>query len=300
MHRRTFLFRTSGLILSIAVAGRVSAVATVADRLAMSTVTFRSRFAQTKPKGVDRIERELTLLSVPQYYRDRFGIRQLELWGHHFESLEKPYLEELRSRVQAAGAQVVNVQADADYDLASENEEERQRSLAVAQQWVDAAALLGSRAVRINPGKTSGSIEKSIASMRQINGYCRSKRLPLLIENHFGLEMDPDVHLRIREEAGPGNVYTLPDFGNYPAETMWDSLSKILPYAYLVSAKTVKFNERLEHVSYDFDRCVQMAERAGFKGIYSVEQWSREDLSVDAERVVDWMLRRVRANIAAE
>ena len=300
MHRRTFLFRTSGLILSIAVAGRVSAVATVADRLAMSTVTFRSRFAQTKPKGVDRIERELTLLSVPQYYRDRFGIRQLELWGHHFESLEKPYLEELRSRVQAAGAQVVNVQADADYDLASENEEERQRSLAVAQQWVDAAALLGSRAVRINPGKTSGSIEKSIASMRQINGYCRSKRLPLLIENHFGLEMDPDVHLRIREEAGPGNVYTLPDFGNYPAESMWDSLSKILPYAYLVSAKAVKFNERLEHVSYDFDRCVQMAERAGFKGIYSVEQWSREDLSVDAERIVDWMLRRVRANIAAE
>jgi hypothetical protein len=50
-------------------------------------------------------------------------------------------------------------------------------------------------------------------------------------------------------------------------------------------------------VTYDFDRCVQMAERAGFKGIYSVEQWSREDLRVDPEQVIDWMLEHVRANI---
>jgi len=68
-------------------------------------------------------------------------------------------------------------------------------------------------------------------------------------------------------------------------------------HAYLVSAKTVEFNENLEHVTYDFDRCVQMAERAGFKGIYSVEQWSREDLRVDPEQVIDWMLEHVRANI---
>ena len=110
------------------------------------------------------------------------------------------------------------------------------------RKWIDAAALLGSRAVRINPGRTGGSIDKSIASMKELNRHCISKRLPLLIENHFGLEMDPDVHLRIREAAGPTNIYTLPDFGNYPVETMWDSLAKILPYAYVVSAKAVDFD----------------------------------------------------------
>jgi hypothetical protein len=109
--------------------------------------------------------------------------------------------------------------------------------------------------------------------------------------------MDPDIHLRIRDEAGPENIYTLPDFGNYPVETMWSALEKILPYAYMVSAKTVEFNERMEHVSYDFDRCIRLAERAGFKGIYSVEQWSRKELDFDYEKIADWMLERVRANI---
>src|SRR5262249_46224905 len=156
-------------------------------------------------------------------------------------------------RVKAAGSRLINVQVDVNYDLASENEEERQRSLATARLWIDAAALLGSKAVRINPGKSKGSVEKSIASMKEVNEYCLSKRLPLLTENHFGLEMDPDVHLRIREAAGPKNIYTDPDFGNYPVETMWESLAKILPYAYVVSAKAVDFNAQGEHVSYDFD-----------------------------------------------
>jgi hypothetical protein len=40
-----------------------------------------------------------------------------------------------------------------------------------------------------------------------------------------------------------------------------------------------------------------MAEQAGFKGIYSVEQWSREELTVDPEQVADWMLKHVRSNI---
>ena len=298
MHRRSFLFRASGLMLSVALApSAVRAAVSSDDRLGMSTVIFRSRFRQTKPAGTTEIKDELTLLQVPSYYRDRFGVRNLELWSNHFESLDRAYLQELRANVKDAGSQLVNIQVDADYDLASTNDAERERSLQTAFEWIDAAAFLGSRAVRINPGRSGGSVEKSIASMKQVNRYCKARGLPLLTENHFGIEMDPDVHLRILDEAGPDNIYTLPDFGNYPVESMWSSLEKILPHAYMVSAKTVEFNERMEHVTYDFDRCIRLAERAGFKGIYSVEQWSQKELEVDYEKVADWMLRRVRANL---
>jgi len=296
MIRRDFLVRTGSLMLSLAL-GPVRAAHSRDDRVGMGTVIFRNRFEQTKPKSVTNLEDPLTLLTVPAYYRERFGVRNLEFWSYHFESLEKPYLLELRDRVKAAGARLTNIQVDVNYDLASTNEDERQRSLAVVRQWIDAAALLGSRAVRINPGKSGGSIEQSIASMKEVNQYCRSKRLPLLTENHFGLEMDPDVHLRIREAAGPKNIYTDPDFGNYPVETMWESLAKIIPYAYVVSAKAVDFDAQGEHVSYDFDRCVQLCERAGFKGIYLVEQWSRKDQDLDYEKIADWLLLRVRKNI---
>lgn len=297
MNRRAFLIRTGGLIISVSAGSSLARAARSADdRVGMGTVIFRNRFEQTKAKGTE-LENPLTLLSVPAYYRERFGIRNLEFWSHHFESLENPYLLELRARVKAAGAELINVQVDADYDLASANEEERQRSLATVRKWIDAAALLRSRAVRINPGRPDGSIEKSIASMKEVNQYCVSKRLPLLTENHFGLEMNPAVHLQIRQAAGPRNIYTLPDFGNYPVETMWESLAKILPYAYVVSAKAVDFNPQGEHLSYDFDRCVQLCERAGFKGIYLVEQWSRKEQDLDYEKIADWLLQRVRANI---
>jgi sugar phosphate isomerase/epimerase len=298
MQRRKFLIRAGSLVISTSVGmGGVAAARPRNDRVGMGTVIFRQRFEQTKSNAVTGPVSPLTLLSVPAYYRERFGIRQLEFWSKHFESLEKSYLQEVRHRVKAAGAELINVQVDESYDLANTNEEERRRSLETVRQWIDAAALLGSHAVRINPGKAGGSIEQSIASMKEVNAYCLTKRLPLLTENHFGLEMDPDVHLRIRAAAGPHNIYTDPDFGNYPVETMWASLEKIIPYAYVVSAKAVDFNGRGEHVSYDFDRCVQMCERAGFKGIYLVEQWSRRDQDLDYEKIADWLLERVRANI---
>ena len=297
MQRRSFLVRTGGLMISVGLSP-VLAARSADDRVGMGTVIFRNRFEQTKPKGIPELKDPLTLLTVPAYYSERFDIRKLEFWSHHFESLETAYLEELRERVKAAGAELINVQVDAAYDLASVNEEERQRSLATVRQWTDAAALLGSRAVRINPGRSGGSIEKCIASMKEVNQHCISKRMPLLTENHFGIEMNPDIHLRIREAAGPKNIFTLPDFGNYPVETMWESLAKILPYAYVVSAKAVDFNERSEHTTYDFDRCVQLCERAGFKGIYLVEQWSRKDHpDLDYEKVAEWLLQRVRKNI---
>jgi sugar phosphate isomerase/epimerase len=295
MLRRSFILRTGGLVLALSTSA-VRAGRAAEDRVGMGTVIFRNRFEQTKPRSVAAIRDPLTLLEVPAYYRERFGVRQLEFWSYHFESLEKPYLQELRKRVKAAGASLINIQVDVAYDLASTNEDERQRSLDTVRQWIDAAAYLGSQAIRINPGKSGGSIEQSIASMKEVNRYCLKKRLPLLTENHFGIEMDPDVHLQIREGAGPKNVYTLPDFGNYPVATMWESLAKIIPYAYLVSAKAADFNAQGEHVSYDFDRCVQMCERAGFKGIYLVEQWSRKEQDVDYEKIADWLLRRVRAN----
>lgn len=43
--------------------------------------------------------------------------------------------------------------------------------------------------------------------------------------------------------------------------------------------------------------CVQMCERAGFRGIYLVEQWSRREQDLDAEKIAEWLLARVRANI---
>src|SRR5687768_6314657 len=114
MHRRSFLVGSSGLLLTACVGSSVSRAApNESERLAMSTVTFRDRFKQTKPAGI-ALQNELTLLSVPAYYRERFGVRNLEFWSNHFESLDGTYLQELRASLKAADAQLLNIQVDAD------------------------------------------------------------------------------------------------------------------------------------------------------------------------------------------
>lgn len=294
MQRRAFMIRAGGLALSISLSSRrISAADTPSDRVGLGTVSLRNRFEQTKPAGAV-LQHALTLLDVPQFYRERFAVRRLEFWSKHFESLDAGYLKDLRRRIGRSGCELINVQIDEDYDLASLDETRRQQSLATVRRWIDAVALLGSQAIRVNPGRTGGSVDQSIASMKEVNRYCQEKRLPLLTENHFGIEMDPDIHLRIREAAGPDNVYTLPDFGNYPVESMWTSLAKILPYAYVVSAKAVDFDTHGRHMSYDFERCLRLCEDAGFKGIYLAEQWSRNEQPISAERIADWMLEGTR------
>jgi sugar phosphate isomerase/epimerase len=299
MNRRTFLLRSSGIALTAWLAPSAprafAAPPAATDRLALGTVLFRYRFKQTRPQTITPRGSDLTLLDVPQYYRDRFGLSQVEFWSNHFESLEPAYLDAVKAKLRAARTTLINVQVDADYNLAAPDEERRRASIATAKQWIDAAAHLGSTAVRINPG--NGAVESSIASLREVNAHAKSRGLPLLTENHFGIEMDPDVHLRIRREVDPENVYTLPDFGNYNDDARMTALEKILPHAWLISAKVVEFNDAMEHVSYDFDACVRLAERLGFKGVYSVEQWSRREQDLDYEQVVDWLLAHVRANV---
>jgi sugar phosphate isomerase/epimerase len=261
-----------------------------ADRLTMSTVNFRERFAQTRTGG-GTPPNQLTLLQIPGYFRDRFGLHQVEFWSKHFESIDESYLKDVKLSLQKSRSKLVNIQFDEDYQIGSPDEAIRKKSIDLALQWLDTAKYLGSGAFRVNPG--NGKVDLAIDALKTINQSCRQKGLVLMVENHFGMEMDPDIHLQIIREVG-GNIYTLPDFGNYDNSVRYDALKKIMPYAYQVSAKTMAFDEKLNHTSFDFDACMKIAVDSGFKGIYSVEQWSREAIKVSDEAIADWMIKRIK------
>jgi len=74
--------------------------------------------------------------------------------------------------------------------------------------------------------------------------------------------------------------------------------AKIATYTKLVSAKTLAFDmESYTHTSFDFSRCVRIMEDAGYTGIYSLEQWGPSYIKYDYEKIVDWMIENVKANI---
>jgi hypothetical protein len=301
MNRRSFLCKTASLALTTLAAPALAGVfASKMDRIAMGTLIFRYRFKQTKPKQWATIKNPLTLEEVPKYYRDRFGIRDIEFWGMHLESNEPAYIAKLRKSVEAADARLLNVQFDftQDYDLATPKEDFRLQSVKLCKQWIDTCAALGTQCVRINPGHPKGTVEKSIESLKEVNEHAREKGIIVITANHFGLEMNPDYHVRIVKESGPGNIYTEPDFGNYSHAALFTSLPKVVPYAYIVSAKTDEFNDQMEHTSYDFDKCVQLCESLGFKGQYMVAQYSGKFQDIDYEKVADWTIEHLKKNMA--
>lgn len=297
MNRRKFL-RTTGTLVSAGMLGCTQGLAVAKDpkrRIAMTTVTFRARFAQTRIENHPPVE-DLTLLDVPEFYADRFGVHNLEFWSRHFASLDAGYLKQLRQRMARAKSKLINIQIDERYNLADSDEAARQKSLDLVKQWIDAAVALGAPSARANTGR--GDINICIRSFKELNQYAKEKGVLLLTENHGGLSSDPDNLLQIHAAVNSPNFEILADFGNFSADIQMEALRKILPRAkHLISAKAKQFDEKWNHTLYDFDQCMRLARASGFPGYYSAEYYDGRAKPVDYEKVADWMIEHIQANL---
>ena len=134
--------------------------------------------------------------------------------------------------------------------------------------------------------------------MKSLIDYAKSQDMILLAENHFDLLSIPENHLELAQKMEGEGFGLLADFGNYPENIdRYEALKMIAPYTLLVSAKTHAYDDDYNHISFDFDKCVRIMEDGGFKGIYSLEQWENGPLNYDFEKIVDWMIEHVLANI---
>lgn len=294
MRRRTFLQTSAALV-----AGAVGSLGTNAadagkSKVALGTVTLRGRFAQTPIPNHPKMD-PLLLLDVPEYYADRFKMHNLEFWSMHFESPGKAYVTELRKRVERAKSRLVNIQIAQSHRLSDPDEQERLASVAVAKEWINAAAGAGAMSCRVNTG--GGLLEQFLRSARELNAYAEKQGLLLLIENHGGISADPENIAVICKAIDSPNYQALPDFGNFDGDPE-PGLRKILPYAkHLISAKAMSLGPNMEHTAYDFDACIRLAESMGFRGYYSAEYYDPQHRPVDYEKVADWMLEHIRDNI---
>jgi sugar phosphate isomerase/epimerase len=265
------------------------------SRIGLTTVVFRNRFLSTNPDATRDL---LTLETIPEYFRDRFGIYQPEFWSEHFESREPSYLKELKSALYKNHCKLINIQADTPGKDMSDPEDGNS-GLAVEEikEWIDVGAFLGSKMVR--GSFMQHSLEEGIKSIKALVKYAAGKGITFLSENHFDLMSVPENHVKVAQEVDDKNFGLLADFGNYPETTdKYAALKLIAPYTRLVSAKTHEYDENYEHTGFDFDRCVRIMEEGDFKGIYSLEQWESGLPDYDFEKIVDWMTEHVKANLS--
>lgn len=213
----------------------------------------------------------LALLDFPDAAR-AVGIRHLDICHFHFPRTDTAYLHELRARVAAADIQSVTLLID-DGDISAGDPATQRRDLARIEQWIDVAAQLGARLVRVVAGETEtgtdrDAIRRSADGLCALARYAQKRSVGVLTENWRALAMSPRNLLAILD-AADGAVGLVADFGNYKGATKYDDLRAILPRATTIHAHaTAAWMRPGTTDTGDLRRCLDLAQGSGFAGTY--------------------------------
>ena len=307
MKRRSFLAAAGSLaapllLQSKALATEAAIPARKLARVALASSTYRANFdgwqhtvASARPR--------LDLLSLPAFVRDRWGVRQLELWGRQFG--ERGHTDEhyraIRAAADAAGVSIANLQVE---DLPSLNQGDaaaRVQVLEACKGWMDKARILGAGSIRINVTRQAGPInlEAVVDTLRQAAAYGRTIGVRVLVENHGGYTASiPDMIALVRAVNDDYCRITI-DWGAWsPPGDRYEAMQSAMPYVHIVSAKGTVFDENsYEHTAFDVGRLVRNAEAGGFRGLYSIElYWTPAPKDTDA--AVRSHIKAITDNIA--
>lgn len=244
---------------------------------------------------------KLDNLDFPRVARRRFDIDCIEFVDQFFEDKVKDqsYLAELKKRADNEGVRCGLIMVDTNGPLGVADKAERDKAIEKTLPWIDAAAFLGCRSVRVNAYGVDDADElrKNIAeSCACLADYAAEQKLALCIENHGHHSSDPDWLASVMKAVAKPNFGTLPDFGNFPAAIdRYDAVEKLIPFAKAVSAKCEEFNDDGSVKDIDFFRMMRIVRDGGYTGYVGIESCPpNEDQEFDAVVKTRDLLLRIR------
>jgi hypothetical protein len=272
----------------------------LSQRIGVSSWSFHNYFPQTRSSDHRGPEETFALLDFPHMVADRYQVHHLEFVAPHFASTERAYLDELRSQLIRARSYLVNLPIDikemwTEGGLSDPKESVRGAAVEAAKIWIDTAAHLRARSVRCDPGRMNPqNPTPTIESYRRLVAYASRKGIRVIVENHGGVGSEhPEDLVKVFKGVNSRYFGALPDFGNFPdAKTRARGLSLLFPYAPTVChAKGLEFDAQGNETKYNFPRCVEIAKRERFRGVYSVEFEGSGDPYQGVQNVINELLK---------
>lgn len=259
---------------------------------------------------------EITMLDFPQFTKDTFpGVTHMDLFSGLFGDVtdnsmyvEVPvlvgaatrvtqefdpssasgrrWLEKLAAKMSATGTRCQHISNNAPRDICELDAEKRKVGIAVAKKWLDGAAILGAKSMRVNSGgpriapspiatadypkadELAVYLRNCIESFKEMADHGGKVGVKVTLENHWGLTANP-INIRIIvDEVGNPFCEASPDFCNWEHEyLMYNGLRALAPYAHTnVHAKY--WNRWKDN---DVKRSVKIMTDAGFQGTFALE-----------------------------
>jgi sugar phosphate isomerase/epimerase len=253
---------------------------------------------------------EITMLDFPQFTKDTFpGVTHMDIFSGLFGDVTddsmfagrtfdpssvsgKKWLDKLAAKLVATGTRVQHISNNAPTNLASSDDALRKAGVDVGKRWLDGAAVLGAKSVRMNSPQALGPSIRPQAVRDPSNGYPKNDEImPLLtkaiesykemadhggalgirvtLENHWGLAADP-INIRIIiDEVNHPFCEASPDFCNWEYDYMlFNGLKALAPYAH--TNVHAKYWDRWGDKN-DVQRSTRIMLAAGFKGTFALE-----------------------------
>jgi sugar phosphate isomerase/epimerase len=282
---------------------------------------------------------EITMLDFPEFTKNTFpGVTRMDLFSGLFGDVTddsmftgaaapaggaaaggarefdpssasgKKWLEQLANKMAVTGTSCQHISNNAPTNICDLDAGLRKAGVEVAKQWLDGAAILGAKSMRVNsggpriapqPGQGPDGYPKNdelakyltncIESFKEMADYGGKAGVKVTLENHWGLTANPINIQIIVDEVNHPYCEASPDFFNWEHEYLcYHGLAALAPYAHTnVHAKY--WNRWAE---CDVRRCVRIMESARFKGTYALEY---EDGPWDRVEGAKYLYREVLA-----
>ncbi len=205
------------------------------------------------------------LLDIPAQVAAH-GLGKLEVCHFHFPRTDAAYLAEFRAALDAAGVEFYTLLID-EGNLTSSDPAERDGVVTMMTHWIEVAAQVGARRVRVIAGDaapTEESLRLSKAGLTEVLRQAHAHGVHVVTENWHSLLDHPAAIITLMERM-EGKMGLKLDFGNWPAERKYVDLPLIAPLAECTHAKA-GFHAPGEMDHKDFTRCLSLCRDAGFEG----------------------------------
>ena len=187
----------------------------------------------------------------------------------------------------ATGTKCHHISNNAPRDICDMDAEKRKAGIEVAKKWLDGAAMLGAKSMRVNSGgpriaptpvadpssypkneELAQYLTNCIESFKEMADYGGKVGVKVTLENHWGLTANP-INIRIIiEEVNNPFCEASPDFCNWEHEyLLFHALADLAPYAH--TNVHAKYWNRWKNP--DVQRNVRIMLNANYTGIFALE-----------------------------
>jgi sugar phosphate isomerase/epimerase len=234
--------------------------------------------------------------------KNRFGLSAIDyvssFWAD--KATDRNFLRELKVRAIDNG--IINHIILVDFpfaQLGDLQESRRNAAISAHSMWLEIAAFLGCRGIRVNlngfqePGNKQSVLDASVDGYGRLLEIASRQNLDVLVQNHIGYSCDPDWLVSVMKQVDSRHSGIMADPGHFQEIFIvrdrmgrrvirkgrgfdtYASMSKIMPYAKAVNAKTHAFDANGNESTLNYYRLLAIVKNAGYTGYIGIE-WEPE------------------------